>query len=260
MEDDFYGIEMVVPSEFGGRKIGLKINDNPGLALTIPEIDTDDAYMRVRLTELPLPEGVHHFRFTNIGDDTGFVNFELFESATETPSFTHALDDYVLSGVNYVNAWKVEDGGHLALSGNRQLLYFGDDRFTDTTVSVDIEFSGDTATSTAGIVLRADNPAFTVHDSRESIQGYYIGLNNSKIFISRYNYNLSRYDLAADAISVPSGESNTLTAEIRHNTINVYLNGELMLTYTDAMGFTNGHVGLYTEGAMTLFRNLEIKD
>lgn len=215
--------------------------------------------MRIRLTELDLPAGVHYFRFFHTGERTGFVSFNLFHASKETPVFDHALDDYVLRGSNYVNTWRLEEGGHLALSGNRQLLYFGDDRFTDVTMTVDIEFRGETTTSTAGVILRGGNAAFSVHDSHESIQGYYVGFNNSKIFISRYNYNLSRYEMVADAGNFVSGTAFEFEVSIVQNTIEVRVDGVLMLTHHDDLGFTHGRIGFYTDGAVAIYRNLRIR-
>lgn len=258
-ETGFYGIAMTLPSSLSGKTIGIQIDDATGIQVTVPDIETTADYVNVRLTELELPAGVHYIRIYNVKDTVQFTSFELFKTSMTKPSFTHDLDEFVLNGATYVNTWKLKDDGHYGLEGNRQLLYFGDDTFTDVSVTTNITFVGSTQTSTAGIILRADNPAFSVHDTYQSIQGYYIGMNNSKVFISKYNYNISEYDLVADAKTFESGVSYELRVEMNGNTINVYIDDELALSYVDPLAFTHGRIGFYTEGAGVVYDHLVIE-
>jgi hypothetical protein len=254
----YYGIEMRLPSKYTGTSIGLQIDEATPMRIEVPDVETSMDYVSVVLTQLELPQGAHYIKFVNLKDDFQFSSFELFESSKTDPSFENSLESYVLEGSNYVNSWKLDDG-HYALEGNRQLLYFGDDKFTDFTISVDISFVGDTQTRTAGLILRADNPAFTTHDTNQSIQGYYIGMNNHKVFINRYNYNLSEYDLDAAADTYDSDVFYTLKVVMNGNRIKVYIDDELIFDYVDADAILYGQVGLYTEGAGSIYKNLSIE-
>lgn len=256
--EGFYGLSITVPQSTLGKTIGIQVNDATPFKVTVPNIDSSFDYVTIRLTEFDLPEGIHYLKFHHVGDDVWFNSFELFTSSKTNPSFEHDLSDYVLTGAQYINSWRLLDGGHYALEGNRQLMYFGDELFTDLTISVEMKFIGNTQAATAGLILRAANPAFSVHDSYESIQGYYVGLNNHKVFISRYNYNLSEYDLEADALSFESDRFYDLRVVLRGNHISVYIDDILLLEYVDANARHYGRIGFYTEGAATVYRNLKI--
>lgn len=253
----YYGIEMRIPQAYGGTAIGLQIDDATPMRIEVPSVDTNMDYVNVVLTELNLPQGAHYIRIVDVKEDFQFSSFEIFESSKSDPSFENNLEQYVLQGANYVNSWKLNDG-HYALEGNRQLLYFGDKTMTDFSMSVDISFVGDTQTRTAGLILRADNAAFTTHDTNQSIQGYYIGMNNHKIFINRYNYNLSAYDLEATARTFDSSVFYTLKVTMKGNRIKVYVEDELIFDYIDADAMLYGQIGFYTEGAGSIYKNLII--
>ena len=260
----FYGITMTLPKTYMGKMVGIQINDATGMQISIPNIETNKSYVTLTITQLSLPKGIHYIKIYNVRDEIAFNAFDIFESSVSSPQFSHDLSGYVLKGAQYVNAWKLKDGGHQALEGNRQLLYFGNETFTDVRVSVEVKFEGLTQTSTAGILLRANHAAFSVHDGYDSIQGYYIGFNNNKVFISKYNYNLSTYDISALAKSFDSSNDTDsdhyyrLTAEMKGNQITVYIDDQLIFQYIDEHAIAVGRVGLYTEAAGAIFKNLEI--
>lgn len=260
-ENTFYGVEVVLQAKYCGKTVGIQIDDATIMKVKVPMVESEDitpeTFVRLTLTELTLPKGTHYFKFIGY-DEFAFAEFNLFKSSKVSPSFSNDLSDYIVTGGEYVNSWKLNDGGHYALAGNRQLLYFGDDTFTDFTMSADITFIGETQTSTAGFILRGGNPSFSVHDTNESIQGYYVGFNNSKAFISRYNYNLSVGDLDVMANSYASNQEFNLKVTLKGNTITVYIDNKKVLSYTDTLGFTHGRIGFYTEGAQAIYKNLVI--
>ncbi len=45
---------------------------------------------------------------------------------------------------------------------------------------------------------------------------------------------------------------------MRGSRIRVWVNEEAVFDFTDGWGFSNGKVGLYTDGAAAVFRNLKI--
>lgn len=254
----YYGISMKIHRSMIGKNIGLQIDEASKLKVKVPKISTDAKYVEIRLTELKLPKGVHRLKLYNLGSSLRFQNFSLFETTNNTPNFEDDLASFVLKGAYYVNAWKLKDDGHYAVEGNRQLMYFGDDKFTDLAFSVDIKLIGSTQTRTAGVVLRAKNPAFSVYDSYESIQAYYVGFNNHKLFIHKYNYNMSEYDLNSQAISFESDKNYNLKVVVKGNLLEVYIDDELIMNYYDNAPFMSGRIGFYTEGASAVYTNLKI--
>jgi len=258
-EDGRYGIDMVLPQEYAGKKVIFKVDNDTPVRFEIPSSnECYYEYYKAPIGELELTKGAHYLSII-CDDEIRFHEVSYYKSSKTHPLFEHDLSDYVLEGARYVSSWKIRDNGHYALSGNRNLMYFGDETLTDFTLEVDIELVGETQASSCGIIVRGDNPAFASVDTVSSIQGYYVGFNNSKVFISKCDYNKSEMDASADAHKSESGVTHHLKIVVRGNKIELdFDNGDVNLTYVDSIGFTHGSVGLYTDGAASIYRNLKI--
>lgn len=258
-EDGRYGIDMTLLKGYEGNKVCVQVDNETPVRFTVPASnDCYYSYYKATIGELNLTKGAHYISV--IGEDeVRYHDVSYYLSSATHPLFEHSLNDYVLEGVRYVNSWKIRDDGHYALSGNRNLMYFGDETLTDFTLEVDIELVGETQASSCGVILRANNPAFASVDTVSSIQGYYVGFNNSKVFISKCDYNRSEMDASADAYQSESDVSHHLKVVVRGNKITLdFDNGAVKLEYIDSIGFTHGSVGLYTDGAASIYRNLKI--
>lgn len=258
-EDGLYGLDMTLRTEYEGKSVLVKVDNNDPIRMRVPSSNEPyGVYFKAPLGEVNLTKGAHHITLI-CEDEIRFTSFEYYVSCATAPKFEHDLSSYVEKGVRYINSWKIRDNGHYALAGNRNLMYFGDETITDFTLEVDMELVGETQASSCGIILRADNPAFAGVDTMSSIQGYYVGFNNSKIFVSKCNYNRSDIDVEADAHKIESNKVYHLKVTARGNKIEVdFNNGEATLTYVDDIGFTHGSLGFYTDGAACIYRNLKI--
>lgn len=263
-----YGLELIYPASDGGKKINVKIDGVKGgdvYACKLPEIkidvdEGDDTYVRAVVGEFELTEGAHIVRLENAGKSVGYTAFRFVEASGVTPVFEHNLADYVLNGSDYKTIWKIQDGGHYAKAGTRQLVYFGDNSIGDFTMEAEIKFDGATGTSTAGLVFHAKNYASSPHEVNpvRSIQGYYLGLRNIGINLQRLDYENTKLLDSESLKSFASDEFHKLKVEMRGSRIRVWVNEEAVFDFTDGWGFSNGKVGLYTDGAAAVFRNLKI--
>jgi hypothetical protein len=116
---------------------------------------------------------------------------------------------------------------------------------------------GSTAGSTAGIILRASNYASSSSDNYTSIQGYYIYVNNNIICAQKLNYAYSSI-LKMAASTTESDSYFNLKIVARGNNIKTYKNNILITEFNDEMAFTAGRLGLYTNGAAVIYKNLSI--
>ncbi len=258
-EDGLYALDVTTRKEYEGKSIIVQVDNEDPIRMKIPSSnDVEAVYFKGTIGEVNLSKGAHHITFI-CEDEVRLSSFEYFLSCETYPSFQHNLSTYVETGVKYINSWKLRDNGHYALAGNRNLMYFGDETLTNYTLEVDIELVGETQASSCGVILRGDNPAFASVDNVSSIQGYYVGFNNSKVFISKCNYNNSDMDVEASAYKSESNKSYHLKITANGNKISLNFNeGEVELTYVDSDAFTHGYVGLYTDGAACIYRNLKI--
>lgn len=256
-ESSLYGFNMTLDKKYCGKTIILMI-DEEKYKVKIPEISSiNSQYVKVLLTEVKVEKGAHYVSFECV-DEVAFHSFDTFVSSEVTPVFENALDSYLGEGVTYVNSWKLLDGGHYALSGNRQCLYLGKPTLSNYTVECDVKLVGETSSNTTGFIVRAQNPAFSNYDSFTSIQGYYIGFNNSKFTISKCDYNNSIIDIAAAAGQIESNTFYHIKIVVNNNNITATFNDTYTVTYSDDIGFTCGYFGLYTNGAASVFKNVKI--
>jgi hypothetical protein len=89
--------------------------------------------------------------------------------------------------------------------------------------------------------------------------GYYIGFNNFRAFLNKYNYSLSAYNLDVDAETrFESSTFYTVRVEMVGNEITVFVDDVEILSYYDNDLIATGRIGFYTEGAEVVYRNLKI--
>ena len=256
-ESGFYGVDMRLSQTMQGKTCQLRIDNEPYQNFKVTKFEKGDDEYCTHVGGLAISKGVHYL---TVSGELGFEfrDLSFYLSSNKEETFTHALNDFVTKGVNYVNTWKLRNGGHYALSGNRQLLLFGHSGIVNASAEVTINLDGATLSNSAGLVLRASNASFSNGEYTNSIQGFYVGFNNSKIFITECNYNLTKTGVA-DAMKFESGRDYVLKAEVIGNTVKCYIDGELMLTYVTEVGPVHGSVGLYTDGAAATYKNLTIK-
>lgn len=256
-ESGFYGVDMRLSQTMQGKTCQLRIDNEPYQNFKVTKFEKGDDEYCTHVGGLAISKGVHYL---TVSGELGFAfrDLSFYLSSNKEDTFTHALNDFVTKGVNYVNTWKLRNGGHYALSGNRQLLLFGHSGIVNTSAEVTINLDGATLSNSAGLILRASNASFSNGEYTNSIQGFYVGFNNSKVFITECNYNLTKTGVA-DAMKFESGRDYVLKAEVIGNTVNCYIDGELMLTYVTEIGPVHGCVGLYTDGAAATYKNLTIK-
>lgn len=257
-KDSYYGFDFTYHHASSEKTFDIQIDDENRNRITLPNSDdTSSQYIKSTLFETELKKGVHKIKIYATNDKVRLHKLELFRSSRVWPTFSNSLKEYVMKGARYVTTWKLKDDGHYSLSGSRNLMYFGDDTFTDFTFEADIKLVGETQASSVGLILRGFNPAFGSVDDVSSIQGYYVGFNNNKAFISRCDYNNSEMDVVADAVKFSSEKLYHIKAEAYGNRIDLQI-GDTSLTYYDANCFSHGSIGLYTDGASCVYKDVKI--
>ncbi|MGM9873899.1 MAG: family 43 glycosylhydrolase [Bacilli bacterium] len=257
-ESGFYGIDITVPTLMMGKSVGVRLDNGEVITYKVPKYSTDEDIIKVHLANINVEnKGVHYISLYGVSKNFIFTRLDTYQTTDKKMVFENDLSSFVTRGATYVNSWKLKYGGHYASSGNRQLVYFGDETMRDYRVEVDITFDGDTLASTAGIMLRASDPSFHSTDDYRSIFGFYCGFNNTQIFIKECNYYLT-LDAGIDARDFYSGVSYHMIAECIGNSIKLYIDDELILSYVTNLGKTFGHPGLYTDGAAAIYKNLKI--
>ncbi len=257
-----YGIELVYRAADAGKKIGIRLANGTIYRCQLPAVNTGDSYVKALVGEFNVNAGVSLLRMECLGSDVEFACFRFIETSAVTPVYEQTLENYAATGADYKTIWKLKDGGHYAKAGTRQLVYFGDNTITDFTLEVDMKLEGNTGTSNAGIVFHAQNYAASSFDTYRSIQAYYVAVSNNQIALHRLNFpDGSMENLDIEVANNPGKTSDTwfsLKIQARGNTMKVWSGNTLVLEVTDAWGFSNGKLGLYTNGAAVIYKNLKV--
>ena len=237
-ESGKYALALTYDSQYGGTQIGVQVNLGEVKYVKLPEVYAEDcAVVTAVITELNIRGGANVISFYGGARDTEFISFAF------TP--TGAVD--------------FEQGETEYTTGReRSIKYFGGEKFINGTAEVEVRVNSFNGAS-AGLILRADNFANSQYDDVASVQGYYIGINSTSLFISRYNYNYSKINLQTAFHGLKTGEWVTLKAELYGNSLTVYLNDAVVLEYTDARAALSGYAGIYGTGAEVTFRQITIK-
>ena len=144
LKDGTYGVDLTVTKDSEGKKVVIQVDNNDPIRMTIPTSnDSYGTYYKTTIGDIELSKGAHYITII-AEDDIQYHDLSYFLSSDSYPKYEHDLSDYVTTGVKYVTTWKINNDGHYALAGNRNLMYFGDETLTDYKVEVDIELVGDT--------------------------------------------------------------------------------------------------------------------
>lgn len=256
-ENGFYGLDISIPVSYLGKKIGVRIDNEPVIRTMIPKYDVVDNVSKVHITSFNAAKGEHYISIYYMGDVVQFGRLDWYKTSNMKTTFTHNLASLMSEGAYYVNSWKIKKNGHYALSGNRQMLYIGDDTLRDYVIEADLTFDGATEASTAGFLLRASNPAFQTNDDINSVLGFYCGFNMYKSFITECHYNETIMGESSYA-ECDEGVIYRLKASCIGNEIKLYIDGKLQLTYVTASGPTHGRAAFYTDSAACIYQNVKV--
>lgn len=264
-DDGFYGLTMTLSSKYtdGNHKVGVRVDNGDVYVVKIPKVETNDKFVTLTVTEIPVTKGVRTIKLENVGTDFGLVAFKFYASSETAPSYSDSLSNIVSNGANYQTIWKIKEdhegkNAHFASNGSRQLLYFGDDTINDFTLTVKMSIGKSTGTSTsAGILFRGGNYVSVNDIGNDALTGYYLSVYDSQIVLRRCYFGISD-NLHTMNIDTNVDQYYTYKIVARGNTFEIYRDGNLLFSVTDGNAITNGRLGLYTTGATAYYKDLSV--
>lgn len=259
-----YGLKLTYDAKYANTKIGVQYNSGKVRVVTLPAVETSDTGCMISafIDEFDLEAGVNFITLYGVGDETAFVSFTFEEKSYGEFTFENSLENVMQTGAAYMTMFRLVNGGHATRSGSSMLCYIGDRTLADYEVEVEITFLSTNAYR-AGLLIRGKNFATAKSDRLSSIQGYFISLDTRLLTLSKFNYGYSQTNIEAESHEVKTAEltKHTFLLKVvaRNHTLTVYLDGKQMISYTDAHAFLTGHIGLYSDGAEVVYKNLKIK-
>ncbi len=263
-KDGHYGLRLTYDQKYAGTQIGIQYNSGDVRVVTLPEVATSETGCMIStfVDEYDMKKGVNFITIYGAGDETAFVSYTFEEKSAGEFVFENSLEDVMMKGATYSTMFRLVDGGHATRGGSIMLCYVGDDTLSNFEVEVDMTFSS-VSSYRAGLLIRGRNFATAQGDGISSIQGYYVALNNRLVSLSKFNYGYSQTNIEAESIGISTSEMTKHTFKLKvvadGNTLTIYLDGQEIISYTDAHAFLTGHIGIYSEGAEVVYKNLKIK-
>ena len=190
---------------------------------------------------LNLSQGYGVFTLKVTGGSADIFNYKFITSTNVTESIRFDLSTPLYSE----REWGVDNGSFTASSVGKFL--YGNREWDNYSVKAVFEPSGDSLT--AHMLLRVTNeslsPKHTINQCRKYYIGYYVEVVNkgSYEYVALFKQNYGETELVRCDIAIPDGTSVEITAEVIDELIRVYLNGELVLEYSDPEPYLKGAVG-----------------
>jgi len=267
-QDRMYGLEMTFPIDYAGRQVRISIDGGESILTRLPEYGGEwcedlDKHMTMRayVGTLPVRKGIQRVIIESVGGEMSFVSFRFFHSTLVPVEFEHSLATIMGTGSDYRTIWRIDDeaGAHRAMGGTRQLVFIGDRSIRNFELNIEIATVAANAANHGGIIFRADNYAASRYDDWTSIQGFFFDLTHNSARLHHLNYDLSRQNIATYGITnVVGGGFIAYRIIANGQNIRIYREGVLLINVYDALGSTHGRIGLYTNGAELLYRNLRL--
>ncbi len=215
--------------------------------------------------KITLPEGKHTLSVEVVSGSADIRQYTVLLSAEVEETlidFSSTRDGNVFSD----GSWSIS-GGTISLGGNTKIgrRVYGNENWSDYTVEVEVT---PTDGINAGLLVRATNPgnpvllnnSITDSDLRAAtdwVQGYFVGLSANSVVLGKHNYSWKQLKTANGKFAV--NETYTLKVECNGANLKIYVNGDLMIDYTDVDDpWIQGMVGLRCHAAAAKFDNLKV--
>lgn len=235
----------------GGYDLGVAYRSDQAVTLTLYQNGTKIADLSLPATDGKMATEV--FRNLNLSSGMKAITFVCTSGSAEIGSFGF-LENVAVTAINenfskntaptFADGdWTIQ-GGQLKLDGTGKRLY-GKRNWGDYTAEADITITGAT---NFGMLIRATNPSTGGNNSNpdsvagtDFVQGYFIGIDNGNVVLGKQNYGWKSLKTASFTAKV--GQTYRMKVEAVGATIKVWIDGNLLIEYTDAEPFMQGMVG-----------------
>ncbi len=217
--------------------------------------------------DIPLSKGQHTLSIKIKSGNASFIEFTLLKSqAVEALELNYSAAD----GNVYTDGGWILQQGTLAMRGDPATgkRLYGHRNWGDYTVEAEVTPGSG---MNAGLLVRATNPGTPVHtpvyspgaasDSDANagadwVQAYYISITQNSVDLIKQNYGYEKLDSAK--LQTANGKSYAVKVVCQGATIQVYVDGELLINYTDSEPFMQGMVGVRTYQDTARFDNFKV--
>lgn len=261
-----YNINLRVPSESRGKKIGLRIDD-----LEIEEIQIPDSNPINRngdtfftLKEVYLLDGPHHISLYNVGEEVTFSQIKYELTALTDEEIFYDFTDFAQNEFFIRNDLNINNKG---INSNNQesLIVATNDKYKNAIA--ELTFTMKQQISDIGYVALLFNVTDLSNHHREdadgvnnnnTFRGYRFEFNGSRIILSYVDHNFTNTLKSSERVNYSVNQENIITVEQNNNSYTCYFNDVEVLSITANIGNLQGSIGLQASNADASFSSLSI--
>ena len=267
IEEGTYNINLRVPAESRGKKIGLRIDDLEIEEINIPSSNplTKSGDTIFTLSEVELTAGPHHVSLYNVGDEVTYSQIKYEVTALKA----NESRDYVFNSQFNASNFFVRNDLNLnnnGINSNNQesLILATDEYFKDSYSELTFKMNEQINIGYVALLLNAKD--FSNHykddadgqNNNNTYRGYRFEFNGSRIVLSYVDHNFTSTLKSSDRLSYNVGEELVLAVEQNNNSYVCYFNNEEVLSFTGNIGNLQGSVGLQSYSTNVTFKRLTI--
>lgn len=145
------------------------------------------------------------------------------------------------SGTNYIKVTNQQNGPKLIIN---------DSEMTEGEISADVKISGE---GPAGFIIKVTD----AKSGSDNFNGYEVGISNNMLRIGKHQYNYA--NIGDFPCTAPENTYVNLKIIMTENTMDVYVGGTLVKSYTDPSPLKTGSVGLRAWNCDAEFKNITVK-
>lgn len=243
---------LIQVADDGVYDLGVSYRSDEGCILSVCQNDTEIAALHLSATDGETATHIH--RGLALSGSADSITFTCKTGSTEIVGFRFTANEPVTAvrydfienddAVYSDGEWKVGNGA-LTLCGDDPVgkRLYGSENWGDYIVEADIALG---ERKNFGVLLRVTDPSVggagnDVAAGSDFLRGYFVGLDGEKLVLGKHNYDWAELKLIPFAAK--SGTVYHIKAEAVGALIKIFIDGELLIEYTDPQPFMRGMVG-----------------
>lgn len=259
-----YALNVKVGEDSAGCIFEVIVDDEDIYKMKISDaVLTEDGYTTVNAGTFSIKSaGVHSLKirvYKGTLDMTDIFTTEGIDIAGVNGDFDNTLSENFVQGKKIMGnqTFSIENGMTTAYGDEKSLYYFGKKTATNFEYSVDVKVEE----NVAGLVFRTKNFSYTPSDAASlstSFQGYYLEIGQYLIKLHKYNYSDDIVTIIGNR-TFADEQFHRVTIKAIQNKVEIFVDGQSVIQYTDEIPFIDGYCGLYSARSLASFKNLSYK-
>ena len=265
-EEGEYLVNIRIPASSLGKEFGLRVDNGQIIKnrLSSENLKYEKGDVLLTLGKVELTQGQHNISIYNVGEEVSFsqVQYEHYESSDDTTIIFDKTTDLTFFDTYEVDRYALTDEGLYADEINLQAIC-SQFEFDDVTIETEVKVDQVTTNGVFGMMFNVEDFSKNCREDADNIgnsrmfRGMRLVFEDGNVVLENVDFNFSK-QLKSKKFKLEDGQTYTLTAVVKGNHVECYVDGELLFEVSNNIGNLNGKVGLLSSRAVTHFKSLSI--